>query len=119
MTLAELKASRLAELSHRTQQVLARGYTYPATGVTVSLSLDAQARYLGLTQLLSLTGTVTIEASDPTLPAMALTSFLQVSPFTTAVLQYVRDTWEAHNTLASAIRACTTVAQVEGIFDTR
>lgn len=107
----------MTDIDRKTQAVLDRGFTY--SGVNVSLSLAAQVRYLGFGQLSSLLGTITVEASDDLSAPLVLATFLSIGPFCTAVNQYVRDVWEAHNALKTSIRAAATNAQVEAVVDTR
>lgn len=119
MTLAALidfKRSRFADIDLRTQEVLARGFTYG--GVNVSLSVDAQVRYEALRTMSGLFSSVTIEAADDMNPSLTLVS-LNIGAFTDAMRVHVRGIYDTANALKKSIREATDYAGVEAVVDTR
>lgn len=115
--LDELKRLYFAAVDVRTDEVLARGFTY--NSVTVSLSTQALVRYQTYLQMSTLFGTLTVEAADDLDPPLSLTSIFAIDPFVSAVNAHVRAVWDAHNAVKAQIRASDTLSELESVVDTR
>lgn len=117
LSLADLKLIYYRQIDLRTQEVLARGFTY--SGVNVSLSTAAQVRYEAMKDLTNLLASITIEAADDTQPPLVLTTLLAIGAFVDAERAYVRTIWADANALKKQVRDATTQAAVEAVVDTR
>lgn len=115
-TLADMKAAYFRAIDARTQEVLARGFTY--SGVTVGLSLQAQVRYEALKDS-GLLATTSVEANDDNNPPLSLSTSLAIGAFVDAARAYVRTVYSDANALKASVRSATTVAGVEAVVDNR
>lgn len=119
-SISELRLSRIADIERRTQDVvLARGYTDPVSGTTVSLSIPNLIKYQTFSGLGSLLSSITVENVDPTQPPLVLGILGAVSTFAGNVNAYLRSVYEAESALKSQIRAASTIAQLEAVVDAR
>ncbi len=115
-TLDEFKRSRMRDINQRTDEVLARGFTY--SGVNVSLTVHAQLRYEVLRATTGLFSSAIIEAADDMSPALTLGSF-GMAAFSDAQRAYVKSIHDAANVLKKSIRDAADYAAVEAVVDTR